>query len=153
MPKVPTLMIMDEFPQYALHLPIIKDDILTLRSYGVKLWIILQTIGQLQARYPRDWGDFVSSSNTQVFGVNDNETAQWVSNTLGSRTAIYKDIQSGRKFRTEHPLLTPQQVFNKLQKTALQQIIFPSDGLPIRAKRTPYDKFIMEGLRGHFEHF
>ena len=56
-------------------------------SYGVKLWPILQDLGQLKALYKERWETFMGNAGTlQFFGNNDLTTLEWVSKRLGSTT-------------------------------------------------------------------
>lgn len=47
-----------------------------MAGYGIQLWPILQDMSQLKDLY----GTFIASAGVQqVFGVNDLETAEWLS--------------------------------------------------------------------------
>jgi len=154
----PTLFVLDEFPQLAGSLEIVKNGIVTLRSEGIKLWVLIQNIGQLQAIYEEEWSTFVGNSNVQVFGVKrgDMATAEWLSKTLGTRLRKEKNQISG----SERMLLTPDQIFFRLSKEKNTQIVLPVEsGLPMRLERIaykPYGKFKSlpwNGLKGHFKDY
>jgi len=147
-PKAPTMVIIDEFARLGGKIEVIADGFGILRSYGVKLWVFLQTLGQLKGDYPDKWSSMIGNSNVQVFGagMGDNETSEWVSQTLGTKIIKQKERIPGfwglfrKKVLSETPreLLTPAEVTTKLGKSANMQIIFPNDGFPMRLERLAF---------------
>lgn len=148
MPKTPTMVIIDEFARLGGKIEVIADGFGILRSYGVKLWVFLQTKGQLVGDYPDKWSSMTGNSNVQVFGagMGDTETCEWVSTTLGNKLIKQKERIPGfwglfrKKVISETPreLLTPAEVTTKLGKSSNLQIIFPNDGLPMRLERLAF---------------
>lgn len=60
-------------------------------GYGVKLQLYYQSRGQLSRCFKEDGGQNLLSNCTQVyFGINDYQTGEVVSNTLGDRTIVVK---------------------------------------------------------------
>lgn len=58
-----------------------------MAGYGVQLWPILQDLSQLRALYGTRAGTFLANAAVQqVFGVNDLETAKWLSESIGKET-------------------------------------------------------------------
>ena len=56
-----------------------------MAGFDVKLWTILQDVGQLQRHYEKTWQTFVANSGVvTAFGVSDSLTAKELSNKLGS---------------------------------------------------------------------
>lgn len=147
-PKIPTLVIIDEFPRLGGKVEAIAEGFGILRSYGIKLWVFIQTIGQLKADYPKRWSSMIGNSTVQAFGagMGDNETAEFISKTLGAR--IIKRYERRKSFwvfskkvlvnETARELLTPAEVTTKLAKSANIQIIFPNDGFPMRLERLAF---------------
>jgi type IV secretion system protein VirD4 len=67
----------------------VEDAIDKYRGYGVRLQFYYQSPGQLKKCFPEDEGRTLLSNATQLFfGVNDNETAEYVSSRLGEHTVI-----------------------------------------------------------------
>ena len=74
----------------------VNDAIDKGRGYGVRLQLYWQSLGQLKTSFPEDNGQTLLSNTTQVlFGVNDLETAKYVSERLGEQTSIVEDFSSG----------------------------------------------------------
>ncbi len=55
-----------------------------MAGYGLQLWPILQDMSQLKDLYGERAGTFIANAGVQqVFGVNDFETAKWLSQMMG----------------------------------------------------------------------
>src|SRR5262249_43697462 len=69
------------------HLEPLDDAVDKYRGYGVRLQFFYQSLGQLTKCWPQG-GDKTLLSNTSTiwFGVNDNDTAKYVSERLGQET-------------------------------------------------------------------
>ena len=62
-----------------------------MAGYGLQLWPILQDIHQLRNLYGKSAGTFLSNAGVlQAFGVNDYETADMLSKTMGRETITYE---------------------------------------------------------------
>jgi type IV secretion system protein VirD4 len=60
-------------------------------GYGLQLWPILQDMSQLRDLYEARASTFIANAGVQqVFGVNDFETAKWISQTMGQETIGYQ---------------------------------------------------------------
>lgn len=71
----------------------INDAIDKYRGYGIHLELFYQSLGQLKTCFPKDAGQTLLSNCSQVFfGVNDPETAEFVSKRLGDHTVV---VESG----------------------------------------------------------
>ncbi|WP_119681975.1 type IV secretory system conjugative DNA transfer family protein [Indioceanicola profundi] len=82
----PVLFLLDEFASLG-HMRQIEDAAGQIAGYGVKLWPILQDLGQLKALYKERWETFMGNAGIlQFFGNNDLTTLEWVSKRLGSTT-------------------------------------------------------------------
>jgi type IV secretion system protein VirD4 len=161
-PKRPIVYVLDEFPMMGGKLKKIEEGIVTLRSAGVKLWVIVQSISQLKHHYGENWETFVSSSTVQLFGVKDLETAKWASEYLG-KAVIQRKEKTGRfssrvVSEKESDLATPPEIMEELGKSKPFQYVFPMGGQPMRLHRLAYkpieiDRIPFKGLplEGHFE--
>jgi type IV secretion system protein VirD4 len=71
----------------------VEDAIDKFRGYGVRLQLFYQSMGQLKRCFPDGQDQTLLSNTTQVFfGVNDNQTAEYVSARLGEATIV---VESG----------------------------------------------------------
>ncbi|WP_336886657.1 TraM recognition domain-containing protein [Loktanella sp. M215] len=62
-----------------------------MAGYGLQLWPILQDMSQLKDLYGARANTFIANAGVQqVFGVNDFETAKWLSQTMGQATTGYQ---------------------------------------------------------------
>lgn len=156
----PVLYVLDELPQYGRQLHAIKDGMTTMRSAGVKIWAFVQHWKMLIECFGEEGArNFESSGTVQVYGVNDNETAQWISEKLGKRIVKdYKGILRRREVgQREVNLADAAYVATQLGKTTPLQYVFPCDGPPMRLKRRAFRTVRIEGQRfkglpltGHF---
>jgi type IV secretion system protein VirD4 len=81
----------------------INDAIDKYRKYGIRLQLYYQSLGQLKTCFPEDQGQTALSNTTQVFfGVNDQQTAEYVSSRLGERTIILHSGGSGDGTSSQH---------------------------------------------------
>ncbi len=80
-----TLFLLDEF--YALgRLQQLAKGAGLLAGFGVKLWPIIQNIGQLQELYPQNWEAFLGNAGMwTVFAMNDASTSRYLSERLGKQ--------------------------------------------------------------------
>jgi len=75
------------------HMDALDDAVDKFRGYGVRLQFYFQSLGQLAKLGKEGQGQTLLSNVTQVFfGVNDPETAEYVSKRLGEETII---VESG----------------------------------------------------------
>jgi type IV secretion system protein VirD4 len=82
----PVLFVLDEFASLG-HMRQIEDAAGQIAGYGVKLWHVLQDLGQLKALYKERWETFMGNAGIlQFFGNNDLTTLEWVSKRLGTTT-------------------------------------------------------------------
>jgi type IV secretion system protein VirD4 len=71
------------------HLESLDDAVDKYRSYAVRLHFFYQSLGQLRKCFPEGQEQTLLSNVSQVFfGVNDLQTAEYVSNRLGESTIV-----------------------------------------------------------------
>lgn len=86
--KKPVLFLLDEFAALG-QLKMVETAMGLMRGYGVKLWPILQDLSQLRGSYPKAWESFIANAGTiQVFGTNDQSTADYFSRMAGQTTVM-----------------------------------------------------------------
>ena len=96
-PKRPVLFLLDEFAALG-RLEAIERAMGLMAGYGLQLWPILQDVHQLRALYSRRAGSFISNAGVlQAFGVNDYETADMLSKTIGKTTVQYVTASHGEE--------------------------------------------------------
>jgi len=96
-PQRPVLFLLDEFAALGRLEPVERAMGL-MAGYGMQLWPILQDMHQLKALYGERLGTFMSNAGViQAFGVNDFQTADMLSRTLGDTTIEYETVSSSQK--------------------------------------------------------
>jgi type IV secretion system protein VirD4 len=84
----PVLMVLDEFAAIG-RLESIEKAAGLMAGYGVKLWTILQDLGQLKRHYKESWETFLGNAGLlQFFANSDMTTLEWLSKRLGQVEVI-----------------------------------------------------------------
>ena len=97
-PERPVLFLLDEFAALG-KLEAIERAMGLMAGYGLQLWPILQDVHQLRSLYSERAGTFISNADVmQAFGVNDFETAEMLSKTIGKTTVRY--VTTGESEKT-----------------------------------------------------
>ena len=115
--KTPALFLLDEFAALG-RLEAVERAMGLMAGYGLQLWPILQDMSQLKDLYGERAGTFIANAGVQqVFGVNDFETAKWLSQMIGQETAGFQtdsfkpgDGPSFSNNLTGRDLLTPDEI-------------------------------------------
>jgi type IV secretion system protein VirD4 len=94
---LPILMLLDEFPTLQ-RMDAIVAKLPVSAGYGIRMAIIVQAISQLDEIYGRATRDTIlANTDLKLFvGTNDQTTAEYISETLGTRTAIAKTVSGAR---------------------------------------------------------
>jgi len=141
----PVLFLLDEFAALG-HLEPVERAMGLMAGYGIQLWPILQDIHQLRALYGQRAGTFLSNAGVlQIFGVNDHQSAQLVSDLLGQETVVFETVsraidaeETGLSFSQHHTgraLLTPDEVRTLSPD---RQLLFLAGRRPIIATKLRY---------------
>ncbi|WP_370642469.1 type IV secretory system conjugative DNA transfer family protein [Afifella sp. H1R] len=144
-PAKPVLFLLDEFAALG-HLAPVERAMGLMAGYGLQLWPILQDLHQLRATYGRRAGTFFSNAGViQTFGVNDYETAEWLSKTIGQETVEYETESVNRSTgsrsigRSQHfhgrNLLNPDEI---MRIPPDMQILLIKDMHPLAARKLRY---------------
>lgn len=153
-PPSPVLFLLDEFAALGRLEPVERAMGL-MAGYGLQLWPILQDLHQLKSTYGQRAGTFLANAGvTQVFNVNDVDTAAWVSRALGDTTLLYETHSMGSSSTSgdwsgegtttsegasthlaRRALLTPDEV-RRLRREA--SLLFVSGEAPILARKVVY---------------
>lgn len=90
----PVLFVLDEFPVLG-YMQSIETAAGLMAGFGVKLWPIVQNLGQLKQHYSRSWETFIANSGVvTAFSIVDGESLKALSDNLG-RTNIVEQSHSG----------------------------------------------------------
>lgn len=145
--RYPILMVLDEF--YALgRLQFVAKAAGLLAGFGVKLWPIVQNLSQIMELYPDNWEVFLGNAGMwQVFAVNDQTTARYMSERLGEHIVWRKVRQfDGQKYVEEWVpqgasfLRTGIELGRETSRDSGNQVIFIEGGDSFLLRRRPYDR-------------
>jgi type IV secretion system protein VirD4 len=141
--KRPLLLAIDEFPSLG-HLEGMEDAASTLRSYGVRLWVIGQNITQFEAAYPKLWESFIGGAEAvQFMGIKHPSTVDYLMKRLGAHV-VMENRREGRERRRivlDKPLLDAN-TGRLLSKERKNQIIWRGNKRPMLLKTTPYFEYM-----------
>ena len=153
----PVLFMLDEMAQLGT-LDCLKQAVSLLAGYGMTLWMVWQDLAQIKSLYKDCWSTFLANAKVQqFFGINDHDTAEYVSKMLGKATIPVETVSgtnssSGKMteiFNTntsgttrthaekERELLMPDEVRRLDRETTL---LFVQGCPPIVSKRITYFK-------------
>ena len=115
--KQPALFLLDEFAALG-RLEAVERAMGLMAGYGLQLWPILQDMSQLKDLYGARANTFVANAGVlQCFGVNDFETARWLSQSMGKETIGYQteshrpgDIATTTQHIAARDLMTPDEI-------------------------------------------
>jgi type IV secretion system protein VirD4 len=84
----------------------IDDAVAQLRGYGLRLFFLYQSMGQLERCFPDGQAEtFLSNMDNQVFfGLNDVKTAEYVSSRMGETTITIHQASGGTSYSRSHDL-------------------------------------------------
>ncbi|MEM1061497.1 MAG: type IV secretory system conjugative DNA transfer family protein [Planctomycetota bacterium] len=150
---VPVLLMLDEFHVLG-RMTAIETAIAQIAGFSVKLWIVLQDIGQLK-QY-QNYETFLGNTGVlQCFGNGDFATLEYISKQLGqaqvlnpsvAATSYDQAVQKGVSGQSwslgTHPLLTPEEIgrFFGRDDRRLRQLILRPGFRPMVLQRAFYDR-------------
>ena len=120
----PVLFLLDEFAALGRLQPVERAMGL-MAGYGLQLWPILQDIHQLRSLYGTNAGTFLSNAGVlQAFGVNDYDTADMLSKTMGRETITY---ETGGQSERDVIVKDPERSVSKTQHLATRNLMDPNE--------------------------
>jgi type IV secretion system protein VirD4 len=148
----PVLFVLDEFPVLG-HMDSIEKAAGLMAGFGVKLWFIIQNVGQLKQHYKEGWETFFANCGVVTsFGVSDFETLKALSESLG-RMGLVEKVRSGasnsalsqgasplQDDRREVPLLAEHELRLAFGRKKNRVLIFNAEDNPAVAERFFYFK-------------
>lgn len=149
-PLQPVLFVLDEFPVLGF-MQSVETAAGLMAGYGVKLWPILQNLGQLKRHYRHSWQTFIANSGVvTAFGVSDLETLRELANYLGqTNITVQTDALTSRDQRMQGAaaynekrdqvgLLSPDEVRLTFGRGKRRMLVFNVETLPTIVKRMEY---------------
>jgi type IV secretion system protein VirD4 len=123
-PPRPALFLLDEFAALGRLQPVERAMGL-MAGYGLQLWPILQDIHKLRSLYGTNAGTFLSNAGVlQAFGVNDYDTADMLSKTMGRETITY---ETGGQSENDVMVKDPERSLSKTQHLAARNLMDPNE--------------------------
>ena len=101
-----------------------------MAGMGMKLWPIVQNMGQITELYPKNWQAFLTGT-VQMFSISDQHSLDYLVNVLGRRWVEDNLFQ----------LLEHQEVNRLLDRDTGYQIVLRPGKDPLFLRRLPYFKF------------
>jgi type IV secretion system protein VirD4 len=100
------------------HMDAIDDAVDKYRGYGVRLQFYYQSIGQVRKCFPDGQEQTLLSNVSQVFfGVNDKDTAQYVSDRLGEETIIVTSGGTSSGTTRQEPMVGQSTISHSTQRS------------------------------------
>ena len=143
-PNPPILLAIDEFPSLG-KLDGIETVAPTMRSVGVRLWVIGQDLEQFEKVYPESWGGFIGNAEAvQFMGITHPPTVAWLAERLGQHQIVdYQKVGPEiRENKSERALREPDQVARMLSPKKKNQIIWRGSERPLLLKICPYFEYM-----------
>lgn len=145
----PILFMLDEF--YSLgRLDSLAAAAANIRSYGVRLWPILQNLSQLQELYGQNWqGFWANAGQVQMFAANDKATEEIASAALGMATLWDRDAAGNKVAVGRAMLRDPQELAREIGRSGGREIVFREGEEPLLLRRLNYDEVFGAHLYNH----
>lgn len=106
--KNPVLFLVDEAGHLGSHLQALEDAITAMRGYGIRIWLFLQSLGQLQKSFGDGAKTILDNTDTQFyFGINSQESAEEISKRVGDYTLLVESLQDSTS-RSRSDAMTAQ---------------------------------------------
>ena len=155
--KTPALFLLDEFAALG-RLEAVERAMGLMAGYGLQLWPILQDMSQLKDLYGDRANTFIANAGVQqVFGVNDFETAKWLSQMIGQESSRFQtdsfkpgDGPSFSNHLTGRDLLTPDEIMQMPPNVQLLRVQGQPSALAQRLRYYADPEF--RGLFVPYEH-
>jgi type IV secretion system protein VirD4 len=143
------LMLLDEFPRLG-RMQFLSDALSYLAGYHIKVMLIMQSLGQLDA--PESYGKgntIVESCHSRCFYTpQDPHTAQWIADALGPKTEVHQQTTfTGHRLAPwlGHVMVSDQESARPLMDAAevgklpaSDSILFVAGFPPFKARRLKY---------------
>jgi type IV secretion system protein VirD4 len=142
---VPVRCVMDEIANCG-YIPDYAQKKSTMRSRRISTEEIWQSLGQMKNRYPQTWSELLANSDhLMVLGVNDLDTAQYISQLTGTTTISVEGTgstegttggsSSASRTYLGRPVITPDEC-RRLPTT--EALLLPKGTFPTKVQKVDY---------------
>ena len=144
------LFVLEEFASLG-HVEAIENAAGYMAGFGVKLWVVLQDLPQLQRHYQATWETFLGNAGIiQAFGNVDITTTEYLSKRLGNTRYLHVrqdpahsgTIQHGdfgiREDLQETSLLAPDEIPLYFSRERNRQMVLIPGASPMYMNRLPF---------------
>lgn len=151
-PDIPVLFMLEEFATLG-HMKSIENAAGQIAGFGVKLYVVLQDLGQLKALYRDRWETFLANCGVvQAFGNSDLTTLEYLSKRLGqtvvsvesrgqvTHTAEMQGMSGVSLAAQLFPLMTPDEIATFFAREQMNQLVLVSGKSPLILARFNYDQ-------------
>lgn len=135
-PQRKTLFIMDEFLSLG-HMQEVQNATTWAAGLGLYLWPFVQSFGSFKSLYGAKTGDFLTNSRAvQVFGIDDKESNEFVSERLGERALT--SVINVRRSNEVVQLRRPKDVALELEASSKLQYVMRTGKPTMLLERLDY---------------
>jgi type IV secretion system protein VirD4 len=154
-PPLPVAFVLDEVATLG-HLQVLENAVGLAAGYGIQLIYVYQDTAQMRDLYQGRWASFVSNAGVRaLFNLDDFDTAQYWSKTIGSHTIESRSqnqniygLTSGQTVAENIvPLMAPEDIMLRFAKDVM--LILPQGSHPVITRRVPY--YADAGLAGRWD--
>ncbi len=85
-PEIPTLLVLDEAANLG-HMDQLVTGITLLRSFGMRLMVAFQSVGQIKQLYKDDWTTIINNCDLMAFGIRNYMMAKEIADIFGGISA------------------------------------------------------------------
>lgn len=162
-PAIPVLMLLDEFSVLG-YMRSIEAAAGQIAGHGVKLWTVLQDLGQIKRLYKDSWETFVGNSGVVTFfGNSDAFTLEYISKKLGrssleilrpsgaTASAILGGARTTREEVREAALMEPHEAQQVLAREKRRLLVLPAGGGPLMVERVIYHEPAAKAFAGRWD--
>jgi type IV secretion system protein VirD4 len=120
----PVLFMLDEAGHYAGQMQILEDATTIMTGYGIRLWYVFQSLGQIRECYGDKASKLLDNIDTQqYFGINSFESCKGLSEMLGETTLIVASEQDGTSTSYQTGLGQPRsENWSRSRSTTLSEV-------------------------------
>jgi type IV secretion system protein VirD4 len=160
-PPCPVLLLLEEFALLG-HMESVEKAAGQIAGLGVKIWAILQDLGQLKAVYKERWETFMGNAGISTwYGLNDLTSLEYVAARLGDTHFIRKervDLTMGQRatgaaeFRetvVNTKLLSPEEVGRLFSRETDRALIMHPGTRPMILQRLDASDEMFKGRIDH----
>ncbi len=148
--EMPVLVVLDEFPVLG-HMNSVEKAAGLMAGFGVKLWVVLQDLSQIEGLYKKSWQTFIGNAGIMTFWANvDKYTLDYLSDKLGqtgvkleqSNDTTMQQRLGGATGRREElrvqKLAAPHELEKLLRRNEQRVLVIAAGESPVILQRIQY---------------